>query len=213
MWNYINGEVKVHPMGRTVEEQEYILKTVLNHLPIVTGSETAMRIDIVKLDNFCSSSSYDELGNRYDKPDLKGEWNRHNWKDCDCDFKLVLTGLLRHTCIDEIYKSFWKWLVRLAKRVNVDWVMVNINDYHTDKMIFHPDGLRCLFEEPTWMSDEKDIEDVEPNWCEYLMWDRDNLSMLPVGYVYKYYNDDDIDEEMLRRLQFHKNSRNRLKNK
>lgn len=60
---------------------------------------------------------------------------------------------------------------------------------------------------------KSDIEDVEPNWCEYLMWDRDNYSMLPVEYIYKYYNDKEVDEEMIRRLRFHKESRDRFKNK
>lgn len=60
-----------------------------------------------------------------------------------------------------------------------------------------------------WASEKKDIEDVEPNWCEYLMWDRDNHSMLPVEYIYKYYNDKEVDEEMIRRLRL----RDRFKNK
>lgn len=41
------------------------------------------------------------------------------------------------------------------------------------------------------------------------MWDRDNHSMLPVEYIYKYYNDKEVDEEMIRRLRL----RDRFKNK
>ena len=37
-WTYINGTVTVCPMGRTQPEKRYILETVLNHLPRVTGS-------------------------------------------------------------------------------------------------------------------------------------------------------------------------------
>jgi hypothetical protein len=37
-WTYINGMIKVSPMGRTQAEKTYILQTVLDHLPIVTGS-------------------------------------------------------------------------------------------------------------------------------------------------------------------------------
>ena len=38
-WTHINGVIDVSPMGRTPAEQRYILETVLNHLPIVSGSE------------------------------------------------------------------------------------------------------------------------------------------------------------------------------
>lgn len=211
-WTYINGEVKVSPMGRTLEEQEYILKTVLNHLPIVTGSETSMRVDVVRLGHTCNSS-HDELGNNYNRPNLEGKWERYFWHKSNYAFKLVLTSALRDTSLGEIYKLFWKWLVRLSKRVYVDYVLVDINDYYAHRIIHYPDGLHDLFETPTWASEKKDIEDVEPNWCEYLMWDRDNHSMLPVEYIYKYYNDKEVDEEMIRRLRFHKESRDRFKNK
>lgn len=211
-WTYINGEVKVSPMGRTLEEQEYILKTVLNHLPIVTGSETSMRVDIVRLGHTCNSS-HDELGNNYSRPNLEGEWERYFWHKSNYAFKLVLTSALRDTSLGEIYKLFWKWLVRLSKRVYVDYILVDINDYCNHRIIHYPDGLHDLFETPTWANEKKNIEDVEPNWCEYLMWDRDNYSMLPVEYIYKYYNDKEVDEEMIRRLRFNKESRDRFKNK
>ena len=45
-WTYVSGTIKVDVMGRTQEEAEYILKTVIRHLPIVTGSETDMKIYI-----------------------------------------------------------------------------------------------------------------------------------------------------------------------
>ena len=47
-WTYINGTVTVHPMGRTQPEKRYILETVLNHLPRVTGSEGDMDVYIIQ---------------------------------------------------------------------------------------------------------------------------------------------------------------------
>lgn len=43
-WTYINGTITVSPMGRTQPEKRYILETVLNHLPRVTGSEGDMNV-------------------------------------------------------------------------------------------------------------------------------------------------------------------------
>ena len=41
-WTYVNGTITVSPMGRTQAEKRYILDTVLEHLPLVTGSEGDM---------------------------------------------------------------------------------------------------------------------------------------------------------------------------
>ena len=47
-WTYITGVIEVCPMGRTQPEKRYILDTVLEHLPKVTGSERNMSIHIVQ---------------------------------------------------------------------------------------------------------------------------------------------------------------------
>mgnify|MGYP007038472573 CR=1 FL=1 len=46
-WTEIRGTIKVEPFGRTQEEMEFILKTVLNHLPLVRGSEGRDRKSVV----------------------------------------------------------------------------------------------------------------------------------------------------------------------
>lgn len=38
-WTHINDTITASPMGRTQAEKRYILETVLDHLPLVTGSE------------------------------------------------------------------------------------------------------------------------------------------------------------------------------
>ena len=43
-WTYLTGTVTVRPMGRTQAEKRYILDTVLEHLPLVTGSEKDMNV-------------------------------------------------------------------------------------------------------------------------------------------------------------------------
>ena len=59
-WTYINGTIEVRPMGRTQAEKRYILETVLNHLPLVTGSERDMNVYIIQENGTNSSSSCDE---------------------------------------------------------------------------------------------------------------------------------------------------------
>lgn len=61
-WTYVNGTITVSPMGRTQAEKEYILKTVLNHLPLVTGSERDMNVYIIQKNGSNTCSSCDEFG-------------------------------------------------------------------------------------------------------------------------------------------------------
>ena len=47
-WTYLTGTVTVRPMGRTQAEKRYILDAVLEHLPLVTGSERGMNVYVIQ---------------------------------------------------------------------------------------------------------------------------------------------------------------------
>ena len=61
-WTYLHGTVTVRPMGRTQAEKRYILDTVLEHLPLVTGSERDMNVYVIQKNGESSSCSCDEFG-------------------------------------------------------------------------------------------------------------------------------------------------------
>lgn len=44
MWTYVQGLIELSVPGRTQAEKDYILQTVIDHLPKVTGSEKPMNI-------------------------------------------------------------------------------------------------------------------------------------------------------------------------
>lgn len=208
-WTYVDGEVIVEPMGRTPAESRYILETVLNHLPIVSGSENCMHIDIIEID-FYGSSSHDEFGEYYERPNLKGEWK--HWFDCAPRYKLVLTGQLRDRYFQHTYKEFSKWLIRLAKRVRVTGVLVRVSDNFTSKIFNYPDGLSEIWEEPSWSYDVTIDEDGFPsstNWCEYLMWDNAQDYDMPIDLFVRKYEDKEVDEEWLRRFHYNEPHRRR----
>ena len=48
MWTYVRGLIELDVPGRTQAEKDYILQTVINHLPKVTGSEGNMDIHTVR---------------------------------------------------------------------------------------------------------------------------------------------------------------------
>ena len=51
-WTYIRGVIDVKPMGRTQHEKRYILDTILEHLPEVTGSERNMHVNVIQKDGY-----------------------------------------------------------------------------------------------------------------------------------------------------------------
>lgn len=203
-WTYINGNITVSPMGRTQAEKRYILETVLDHLPFVTGSEKNMDVYVIQKNGYNSSSSCTEFG----------EYGGYrNWKTLSTEVQdnyiLVVDASLRDREFEQTYKEFQKWLCRLAKRVDVDDVLVKVCGYEKSAIIQNPQlkGKQSwetvygqMNEKPTWCYDDGEIH--EPNWCEYLMWDRAKGSMFPMMLGYKYFDDEENDTEVERRIKY-----------
>lgn len=197
-WTYINGPITVSPMGRTQAEKRYILETVLDHLPFVTGSERNMNVYIIQKAGYNSSSSHTEFG----------EWGGYrNWNalslDEQTEYILVVDGAFRDREFDQTYREFQKWLCRLAKRVMVYEVLVKISSsYNCGKSALIQDDTYGkyyeMFETPTWCYDDDEYH--EPNWCEYLMWERSKNSDYPMMLAYKYFADEENDREVARRI-------------
>lgn len=206
-WTHILGVIKVCPMGRTQHEKTYILNTVLDHLPVVSGSEMDMEV-MVNIDPCLNSScSCDEFMQRTNNlRDRYGDRSRsRGWIRTADDYYLTIVADLRDRMFVETFREFQKWLCRLAKRVDVIEVNVTIKaDDRREPYFIHEiswnNPYSEMFEEPSWV--EK--SESEPTWCEYLMWESDCYSGLPVKHVYKYYDSEEIDAEMERRLQWAK---------
>lgn len=193
-WTHIRGTIIVSPLGRTQEEMDYILKTVLRHLPKVSGSEKDMEIIVSQPNGWTSSSSFDEFDNYVGDFEI----NRR--------YILTLYGNLRDRTFDETYKEFNKWINRLAKRVFVDEVFVSIKGYNYSdnnehNIIINSNKYYELYEEPSWYRTNKD---GEPNWCEYLMYENAKDYCYPMMLAYKYINDEENDAEVERRIDYRK---------
>lgn len=205
-WTYVNGNIIVNPIGRTQAEKRYILETVLDHLPSVTGSERNMDIYIIQKNGYNSSSSHTEFG----------EWGGYkNWKtlstEVQNEYILVVNGTLRDRMFKQTYKEFQKWLCRLAKRVYVEDVIVMVSGLEKSVIIQNTQlngkqSCKTVYgqmnEKPTWCYNDGEFH--EPNWCEYLMWDRAKGSMFPMMLEYKYVNNEENDKEVERRIKYMK---------
>ena len=147
MWTYIRGLIELDVPGRTQAEKDYILQTVIDHLPKVTGSERNMEIHTVRAYGHDMWSNRDELDN------------------LSLDFKtqsryfLVLDGNLRNRYYEDTFKELNKFLNRLAKRLIVDSAYVRLNDYKRSYTFTNKND--CY----------DNMFDDENPWYDYLMWE------------------------------------------
>lgn len=166
-WTYVNGIITVCPLGRTQHEKRCILETVLDHLPVVAGSEGNLNVYVNQKRGYNGFSSCDEFGehtnNLVDKNGNRSYYS--GWLRTQSDYILVVEGSLRDRMFDRTYKEFQNWLCRLAKRVKVLDILVRIDGYDTSEIIVNKNYVYSnMFEAPSWTNPQS------KNWCEYLMW-------------------------------------------
>lgn len=194
-WTYINGTINVSVPGRTQAEIDYILQTILDHLPRVTGSERDMDVYINRHRGHNSSCSCDEyemntnnLVDRYGNKTQKQGWLR-----TQNIYTLTVNASLRDRMMKQTVKEFMKWLCRLSKRLSVDSVLIRIDGYDQHFLI-NESGFKSAYssmhEYPSWVRDGG-----EPAWWEHLMWKRWGNTPLPLNHVVKYYDEPKADEE------------------
>ena len=192
-WTYINGIIKVDVPGRTQPEIEYILKTIIEHLPVVTGSEEDMEVYINKVNGYDGSSSTDEyqmetnnLTNKYGKKD------RNGWLNTQNKYLITINASLRDREFEQTFKEFIKWLCRLSKRITVKSILVKIQGYDKSYVINEDNysAFTKMEEMPSWCNNS-----TEPCWWEHLMWKRYNDWSLPINHVVKYYECEEADNE------------------
>jgi len=202
MWTHIRGTVEVSVPGRTQAEIDYILQTVLNHLPRVTGSEGDMEIHINRHEGTSTSSSCDEYEmNTNNLTDIHGYKNqRRGWLCMQDRYTLTVYANLRDRMIKQTVREFEKWLCRLSKRLCVESVLVRISPDWGKSVIINSDGFENpyhkMYEEPSWANDNH-----EPAWWEHLVWQRWKDTPLPLTHVVKYYDDPEADKEYEKKFE------------
>lgn len=196
-WTHIRGFVYVHPMGSSQAHKRYVLETVLNHLPIVSGSEGDMAVHIIQRSGYNMSSSCDEFGMRTDKGiDLYGTRTDKGWFETQSQYILFVDGDLRDRVFEETKREILKWLCRLSKRVLVSEVCINLYGFHQEITINKCNAFYEMFEEPSW------LDENSTNWCEFMMWDRGFDTFVPLELAHKYYTDDETEKEYKRRSEW-----------
>ena len=167
LWTYIHGTIIVSPMGRTQHEKTYILNTVLDHLPQVTGSERCMNVYVIQKEGYDHINSCDEFGKVTNNLiDSYGDKSfKNGWLRTQSQYILVVDASLRDRVFEQTLKEFNKWLCRLAKRISVEDVLVEIKGCYGQLLIRNKnDVYGKMFDDVSW------YDNSSKNWCEYLMW-------------------------------------------
>ena len=202
-WTYIQGTIRVEPAGETQAQKRYILETILNHLPRVTGSEGDMEIHIIQEEGYNCSKSCDEYGESTNNLiSVYGYKTNRGWLKVQDDYDLVVHAALRDRHFEETYREFMTWLCRLAKRIHIDDILVRISGY--DKSVVIDDSMDVespyyeMYEWPSWCKES----DGEPAWWEHLLWERARGTEYPMLLAYKYIEDPENDAEVERRREY-----------
>lgn len=145
-WTYVQGLIELDVPGRTQAEKNYILQTVIDHLPKVTGSEKSMNIYTIQTAGHDSWQNFDEFYNRVE--DFRTQSR----------YFLVLDGNLRDRHYKDTFKELNKFLNRLGKRLMVDSVYVRLYNYERSHIFTNKND--CY---------GKMFENDDP-WYNYLMW-------------------------------------------
>lgn len=146
-WTYVQGLIELDVPGRTQAEKNYILQTVIDHLPKVTGSEKPMNVYTIQTAGYDSWQNFDEFYDRVE--DFKTQSR----------YFLVLDGNLRNRYYEDTFKELNKFLNRLGKRLMVDSVYVRLYNYeHSHIFTNENDCYGKMF-------------DSENPWYNYLMWE------------------------------------------
>lgn len=169
-WTNTHGIISVSVPGRSDAECRYIIETVLNHLPRVSGSEADLDFYYIRENGYDSSSNvdeFDEFSNLLDVhvwPKMMERGMHH----VQHSYIIAFNGSLRDRFFDETFREVIKWFTRLAKRVQVSYADFVVggnkeSDYNYVEKRFYSKGLQHLY-------------DYEDGWTRKLTWefDRDN---------------------------------------
>lgn len=170
-WTYIDGYVHVEPVGCSGQRAlDFVLGSVVDHLPPVTGSEGDMDVEILRDPGTNSSCNHDEFGqtSNLGRSPLGG---KGDWFDVQTGYKLVLTGWLRDRKFDETLREFCKWMTRLSKRVRVDDMLVRLSGGGRSKLFNGAGGWEGNVDDWSWIPENWHLR----NW-------RHRPEQLPLHY-------------------------------
>lgn len=182
-WTHVIGLIEVTVPGRTQPECDYVVRTVINHMPLITGSEGPVSVHVVKKSGHTSSSNTDEYGQFSNLlTDEYGTPSKYGWLRVQDKYMLVLEGNLRDRFFAQTARETVRFLDRLSRTLEVTYYHVDVFSDDKGKYTFQRkndvkyDWIHQNYDRPwnrryVWhMFDEEEFR-VE-RWTDHLLWRR-----------------------------------------
>lgn len=118
-WTHVRGVIIVDSFGRSDAESIYIVQTVVNNLPLITGSERNVEYHINLLNRPTSYSETDEFGRNS---------NLSKWFETRTNAIISMFGELRDRTFNITTKEVVNTLNRLSKRLIVNDCLISVCD-------------------------------------------------------------------------------------
>ena len=149
-WTYVRGVIRVDPIGETTAEKDFVVQTVLDYLPPVTGSEKNMCVYVIPSTYYGLSRRASEYGYR------SGCAAPH--------FLITVEGDLRDREFDQTRDEVMRWICRLGKRLFITDICLSIQDEFGRKVVLTDERpLLDLYEGPHWI-----VKHGRPKWWKEL---------------------------------------------
>jgi len=150
-WTYVRGVIRVDPIGETSTEKEFVVHTVLDHLPPVTGSEKNMCV-------YVTPSVYYGLSCRGNT-----EYGYKSGRAAP-HFLITIEGDLRDREFDQTRAEVMRWICRLGKRLLITDICLTVRDQYGRKVVLTDERpLLDLYEGPHWI-----VKYGKPKWWKEL---------------------------------------------
>lgn len=142
-----------------------------------------MNTYVIQRAGYNVASSHDEFGQWSNLGNTDYSTSYHRLFKTQDKYFIVVDGCLRDREFDETLQEFTNWICRLAKRVLVDYVLVEVRGYSRSYLFTNRN---CAFER---MYEWPGNSERESNWCEYMMYECCEGSYYPKLLERKYLNE------------------------
>lgn len=146
-WTHVYGVIEVDTLLRTTEESIYWTKTIVNHLPKITGTELLYGVRQLPcyfslVEGMNCSSSEDELY-------IPRNLSKEGLFEFQTKVLITIGGSCRNRKFSQTLKEVVKMLSKLGERIMVNQCFVRVQDDYGKKVIIdNPDWV--INAEPTF---------------------------------------------------------------
>lgn len=135
VWSFVNGSIKVNTMARSSAEAMYIAQTVVDHLPLIEGSEGPAKLYLNLVKGHNVSSNVDEF-NRMSN--LARYENYHKLFEHQTNVLITVNGGLRDVEFKKAVHDTTKMLARLSSRLWVNECVISVDSEDKSYVFCNP---------------------------------------------------------------------------